>query len=272
MEHSTVLRGNPLKSCPVLIFADSNGLKFYRLLRTEGQNICFAEFKNSLEYGPFENIELVIIDCGFDIKKGLHLLRKIKNDHPGIIVVIVTDESSEDNAIVAFRSGAREYLRKPASLPQLEILISRLMKLKKTSKEKRVSLDPSEVSDSEGSPDAGNPGNRIPLSILKAIRYIEDSMTTKIDLAKCAEAANLSKYHFCREFKRFIGVTPLQWVKFKRVTRAKLLLDRQDMSVDEIAHAAGFSDYRCFLRNFKKITQQTPSDYRDLRYTKHRGP
>lgn len=70
--------------------------------------------------------------------------------------------------------------------------------------------------------------------------------------------------HFRRLFKRYIGVTPAEYLSELRINYAKQLLLHEypsHMKIAGVAHASGFSDPYYFARYFKKKTGCTPSEY-----------
>ena len=77
-----------------------------------------------------------------------------------------------------------------------------------------------------------------------------------------ANQANVSKYHFCRLFKRRMGTTPMQFVLARRIIRAKELLRREGLTISMVAAEAGFSELSSFTEQFKKFTGKTPTQYR----------
>lgn len=69
---------------------------------------------------------LVITDLQLPGADGLDVLRAAKRANPSCFVVIVTGYASLDSAIQAVRLGAYDYLTKPFSLGQLDVLLQRL--------------------------------------------------------------------------------------------------------------------------------------------------
>ncbi|MBW2297447.1 MAG: helix-turn-helix transcriptional regulator [Deltaproteobacteria bacterium] len=45
----------------------------------------------------------------------------------------------------------------------------------------------------------------------KAIRFIEENFKSQPPLDKIAESVHLSKFHFDRIFKRWVGISPMQF-------------------------------------------------------------
>ncbi|MND16935.1 Bifunctional transcriptional activator/DNA repair enzyme AdaA [compost metagenome] len=97
----------------------------------------------------------------------------------------------------------------------------------------------------------------------RVLSYIDDNISRQITLAELAEVANLSIYHFCRKFKNGMGMTPLQYISFRRVEFAKQMLRSTKDSLVTIALACGFCSQSHFCTVFKAVTGVKPSVYRN---------
>lgn len=95
-----------------------------------------------------------------------------------------------------------------------------------------------------------------------AVEYINHHITEDINIDQICAASYMSKYYFCRLFKKKIGVTVMEYVQKTRIAMAKELLSESNMSVTEIAEACGFSSISYFSRSFKNETSVTPSQYK----------
>jgi len=72
----------------------------------------------------------------------------------------------------------------------------------------------------------------------------------------------LSQFHFIRAFKHSVGLSPYQYVLSERISVAKELLLKRDLSIAHVALAVGFSDASQLNRAFRKLTGVTPTVYR----------
>ena len=91
--------------------------------------------------------------------------------------------------------------------------------------------------------------------------YIEEHLAEPVPLAKLAELAGLSTYHFCRAFKQSLGVPPHRYHTSQRIERAKTLLAKPVFSVTDIGLTVGFSETSSFTAAFRKATGLTPTAY-----------
>ncbi len=101
-----------------------------------------------------------------------------------------------------------------------------------------------------------------PGSIEQARKYIDARYLDSFDMKQLAREAGLSVFHFIRQFKRYYGCTPKEYVLLKRISHAKRLLLLTDDSIAAVAENSGFANYNTFLHTFHKIEKCSPSEYR----------
>ena len=96
--------------------------------------------------------------------------------------------------------------------------------------------------------------------ILSVKEYITTHLSEKIELATLGKMAGLEKYQFIRSFKRYVGLTPFQFVMFRRVLKGKEML-KQNCSLIDAALESGFYDQSNFTNYFRLYTGDTPRGY-----------
>ncbi len=77
-----------------------------------------------------------------------------------------------------------------------------------------------------------------------------------------AEMVDLSESHFSHAFKASTGMAPHQWQINERIKKVQGLLLRADMSLTDVAVAAGFFDQAHLTRVFRRIVGETPAAWR----------
>ncbi|MCX7826291.1 MAG: AraC family transcriptional regulator [Verrucomicrobiae bacterium] len=100
-----------------------------------------------------------------------------------------------------------------------------------------------------------------PEPVRRALTFMEAHATRPLTLAEIAREARLSKQHFCRVFRRAVGVSPLRCLMRLRLRVAKGVLWHEGSTVKEAALAAGFEDQHHFTRVFHRLEGITPTDF-----------
>lgn len=102
----------------------------------------------------------------------------------------------------------------------------------------------------------------VPDTIRYLIKYMESNYTSHLSLDELSRFSGLSKYHLSREFKRYTGKSPNEYLIDLRIANAKFLLMSTDISCYKIGELSGIPDFNNFVRLFKKNTGLTPSQFR----------
>ena len=71
--------------------------------------------------------DLAITDLRMPGLSGLDLLRRIRSDHPDVIVVMMTAFATIETAVEAMRAGAYDYVTKPVHPDELRMVIGRAL-------------------------------------------------------------------------------------------------------------------------------------------------
>ena len=97
--------------------------------------------------------------------------------------------------------------------------------------------------------------------ITAAIQYFNESFSRDISIEEYAAEHHIGTCWFIRSFKRYTGLTPLQYLTSIRINKAKELLQVSNYSIQEIANIVGYEDPLYFSRIFKKQTGHAPSKF-----------
>lgn len=104
--------------------------------------------------------------------------------------------------------------------------------------------------------------------IARSIEYIrsldDHNALPNVTLDELAEVAELSKYHFLRQFSQVVGMTPGAYLRTLRLCHAARKLRTTDMPILEVALSVGFADHPSFSRAFARHMGMTPSEYQNL--------
>lgn len=103
---------------------------------------------------------------------------------------------------------------------------------------------------------------QMPDAVKEAILYIYSNLDHPLTLNELAEHTHLNPSYLSTLFHRVMRQSPINFVNSVRIERARILLRTTDWSISQIASKLGFSQDIYFYRLFKKLTHETPSEYR----------
>jgi AraC family transcriptional regulator len=95
--------------------------------------------------------------------------------------------------------------------------------------------------------------------------WMAENLAEEFSLARLAEQAGMSEFHFNRLFKRATGVPPSQFQIKLRMDASRRLLRETKKSVITVANEVGYSNPSHFAQLFRKETGLSPTDYRRQR-------
>ncbi|MFH4963386.1 AraC family transcriptional regulator [Gaetbulibacter sp. M235] len=93
--------------------------------------------------------------------------------------------------------------------------------------------------------------------------YTMTNFEHDISLETISEIANMTKNAFCKYFKKRTNKTYFRFLNELRLEHAgKLLIDKKDLTIADIAYNSGFKNMSNFNRQFKMIKKTSPNNFR----------
>lgn len=100
-----------------------------------------------------------------------------------------------------------------------------------------------------------------------ALVYVYEHYKEDIQINTLARACSMSESYFRKQFARFMGQSPLEYVNAYRIHRSMNLLRTTSDSIQNIAARSGFSSIAAFNRNFRQHAGMSPSKWRQAKIT-----
>lgn len=111
-------------------------------------------------------------------------------------------------------------------------------------------------------PDIGTTIVKAPQHVRNAISQMEKHYNQKITLNQLAALSSVNKFHLAKEFKRYTGFSPNEFLINVRMSRAKELLQYSNLPVSQISMEVGIDNVSHFIRLFKERIDSTPLSFR----------
>lgn len=96
----------------------------------------------------------------------------------------------------------------------------------------------------------------------EVLTHIEENYMSPIYIDDLAALIPLSRSHFCRFFKDYTGLSPMNYLNMYRINHAANFLQSSNCSVIDAALLTGFDNLSHFTNTFKKYKQCTPLKYK----------
>jgi AraC-like DNA-binding protein/mannose-6-phosphate isomerase-like protein (cupin superfamily) len=97
-------------------------------------------------------------------------------------------------------------------------------------------------------------------------RYVLEHYNRPITIGEMASVAYLNQEYFSRFFKKYMGMTPIEYLSLIRVQHIAADLVTTDNKITDLAIMHGCGDYKLFLRHFRATFGCSPMEYRKKPY------
>ncbi len=107
------------------------------------------------------------------------------------------------------------------------------------------------------------PAAHEPKAVTRARDFVAAHFRDELTMPDVARAVHMSANHFSETFKQATGLDFTDYLARIRTENARTLLLDPHRRIGEIAFESGFQSLSQFNRTFKKLTGQSPSEYRE---------
>jgi DNA-binding NtrC family response regulator len=125
---------------PTILVVDDEPLIRFALndrLTADGYRLVEAETAAAAVAKSREGVDLVLLDYRLPDGDGLSVLRRIKEQAPDTLVILLTAQQSVELAVEAMKQGAYHYANKPFNLDEISILVAKALETTELRREVR---------------------------------------------------------------------------------------------------------------------------------------
>jgi AraC family L-rhamnose operon regulatory protein RhaS len=105
------------------------------------------------------------------------------------------------------------------------------------------------------------PGGQVSY-IYEALAFIEKYYQNPINVNQVARHCGISADYLTKCFKKFTGLTPIDYMKHYKLAKSVELIKDPKISIAQAASETGFDDHTYFSRLFKQVFGMSPSEFR----------
>ena len=241
-----------------------------------------------------EKIQIASLDIEMPGMNGIESAQKIREKDKECCIIFLTAFDEFSYAKKAITVRALDYLLKPYDEQELMLVVEEAMRLAAEFQANRQEAgyqanrpasgyqasrpaaghqasQPAGPGQKNELPETGLPvgddmedGGQVRLSKVTEIisHYIETNYMYDISMQDLARHMNYSEAYFCKLFKQCFNKNFTSYLTEYRVVEAKRMLAMPTVNVKDIGRAVGYSDSNYFAKVFKRITGQSPTEYR----------
>ena len=220
-----------------------------------GEGYALHEAENgrrALELFRQYPIGVAILDIEMPVMSGIEAAQIIYKEAPDCGILFLTAYDRFDYAHSAIRVRALEYLLKPYDDDELLAAV-----------ESAIHRAPPGREAPPPQADAAKPRTDLSAAFgAQIMDYIHTHYQQEISMQDAARALNYSDPYFCRIFKQLFGRSFTAYLSAYRIDRAKELLAQPTVSIKDAGRRVGYPDANYFTKVFRRVTGQSPSEYR----------
>ena len=253
----------------ILVAEDDNdvALLITQMLKNQGYRFHWAHNgRDAYEYIKENMPRLIITDIMMPEMDGLELIKAIRGneDTAHLPIIVVSARTENNDRLAGFNAGAEVYLGKPFIPDELLMMVRKLIEQRELLKKKysqqiaeAANVDNDEISKGR---------NRTERDFIKQINeYIsENIMDCGLNAAMLADHMIMSIATLNRKINSITGTNTTNYIRQRKLARAKYLLKNSSMSMGEIQVVCGFETPSYFSRTFRAEYGITPTECRKM--------
>ncbi|CAE1149961.1 helix-turn-helix domain-containing protein [Serratia sp. Tan611] len=98
--------------------------------------------------------------------------------------------------------------------------------------------------------------------VLQLIDIIETNFEKDLSMDKLSELSGYSKWHLQRLFQQHVQMNVGSYIRYRRLSKAAIMLKQNKCTVSELAEKVGFSSHQSFTRSFQQFLGENPHKFR----------
>ena len=252
----------------MLVVEDNDELRYFltTTLSADYSVTAARNGKEGLELAKAMQPDFIITDIMMPVMDGMEMVRRIKADAQicHIPIIVLSARTAMSYRIEGLNEGVDDYITKPFSMDYLKSRVANIIRQRRRLQQLWLAgIDGG--AGAEATADTAAPGMAAADKDFadRLLKFIEQRIgDAELKIDDMARELAVSRTVLYGKVKTLSGMSPVDFVRHVRITKAEKMVAGTRMTLAEIAYAVGFADPKYFSRTFKQKTGLTPSEYR----------
>ena len=201
--------------------------------------------------------DVIITDEMMPVMSGLEMSRRLK-DNPALAhvpILLLTAKDAGDIHHESITSGIDAFMSKPFDVPTLMAKVEQLLMASDKSA-RNMRLDRLTEAPEEKTESASD------RQLAAVTNVIENNLSNPdLNVDFVCKALDLQSKALYRLLKKYVGVSPVDYIRQMRLRKAAMLLEQKKFSVSEVMYMVGFSSPSYFAKCFSALFGCPPGQY-----------
>ena len=235
------------------------------ILKNNGYNYVWAkDGMEAMEIADRQLPKLIITDIMMPRMDGLEFIKRIREDEEKshLPIIVVSARAEDRDRLIGVEAGAEVYLGKPFKSEELMLRVRKMLEQREILRLKySKQIEEADRKDAEEQHREINNADQQFMQKVDEFIY-ENIMDGELDANSLANSMSMSLTTLNRRIKAITDTNTTNYIRMKRLGRARQLLMNTNMALGEIQAVCGFESPSYFSRAFKAEYDVTPSEFR----------
>lgn len=251
------------RSLPLLLLVEDNyDLQSYlkkKLIEHHYNVLTAASGEKALSLMNKYKVDMVLTDVVLQGMDGVELCRRLSGnaETSHVPVIVLSAISSVDVKVKAMENGAAIFIEKPFTMDYLLACVKGII-------DRRRELKAAFQNDSYSSADL-SPFDLVSRDedFLKRLDSVvsENLGKSSFSVSQLEEAMYMSRSSLTRKMKGLLNVTPVEYLRSRRLCAAAQMLKSGKYHINEVCYAVGFSSPSYFAKCFRSMYGKLPGEF-----------
>ena len=237
------------------------------ILKNNGYNYVWAkDGMEAMEIADRQLPKLIITDIMMPRMDGLEFIKRIREDEEKshLPIIVVSARAEDKDRLIGVEAGAEVYLGKPFNSEELMLRVRKMLEQREILRLKySKQIEEADRKDAEEQHREINNADQQFMQKVDEFIY-ENIMDGELDANSLANSMSMSLTTLNRRIKAITDTNTTNYIRMKRLGRARQLLMNTNMPLGEIQAVCGFESPSYFSRAFKAEYDVTPSEFRKM--------